>query len=747
MSLLNSRQLYIYIYLHPSTCYLSTKKAVSHCRFYIKAASDTVESYKSNIVIARWARGIIPQSPTDSSSTDMSRETDIISNTPASVVDNRWARKRHYPRPKVLLSTPQNTDARDVSGGCVYCRDNGNAGGDHLENGHQALEPVDPCEEAVKGGGIITQPLMHLHHCLPKGHQKESPPTPTISDVSESCCRVTNSNSVAPTAPLSGIAGHSLSSPLSIDSQKPTPSSDQTAQRDPNPQLCMPAVNQRRSGSPARDLSFKSGSPVFTARSSPGTEELPNEAGTPPLFQEESVMDAPVVLSDTFTVDKAKSFLLNLSAPFCPAALAKGVSLTGERIPHNRSQSDGSKDASRGAPCLADQHTPIIRSCVAAGGKHSACFPRYDASLDDEGGKGATHVLDGRRRPSSRSCSPMIFDGPLAISEHGWDTSDHARSLSSAENLMQRMCITRKSPSPSAVLANPEDGGVVGSPQCGGSASRKVLSVKDHKEGMPLSQRYRERDATSLLPPEKAGLRPARPLRMEGEEDTRAVGYCDDLCAVASCRESIVLLPQVGSGSSGGASVKPVSSVDSQDSSLQSCLSDQSAQPCSPVDGDKARSESPSDGRLKRSLIPEQPRHIFDRPLPSVDVGGVEASSPLPTLRSRSQSMGSESDLVGASSANRDKADIVSSLLTKLKVFCRDQHSVAFKERGFRLLKGLTDDGKGPQFFGRLRHVSDSENEGSSDTSGHLPPRVPIASDGSSGSPSDDNKVSRRRRR
>lgn len=111
------------------------------------------------------------------------------------------------------------------------------------------------------------------------------------------------------------------------------------------------------------------------------------------------------------------------------------------------------------------------------------------------------------------------------------------------------------------------------------------------------------------------------------------------------------------------------------------------------------------------------------------------------SLRRRTHSIGSESDLSGAAKGRREPGIV--SLLTKLQVFTRSPENTS-KET---IHKRYSEEEERHKAARRSRHISESDNDMSSDPGNSLPPRVPAASDSSSGSHSDDNKLSRSHQR
>ena len=154
----------------------------------------------------------------------------------------------------------------------------------------------------------------------------------------------------------------------------------------------------------------------------------------------------------------------------------------------------------------------------------------------------------------------------------------------------------------------------------------------------------------------------------------------------------------------------------------------------SPQHGNRSRKHSPSPESL--------PDSQDDAPPPPTPTRALN-------LRHRTHSVGSESDLVSAGGVGGGGGGgIVSSLLAKLQVFTRSQET-SLRETSSRLRKRSSEEeGRSARpSGGRTRHVSESDNDMSSDPGSHLPPRAPAASDRSSGSHSDDNKARSHRHR
>ncbi|XP_025097156.1 uncharacterized protein LOC112565711 isoform X5 [Pomacea canaliculata] len=103
----------------------------------------------------------------------------------------------------------------------------------------------------------------------------------------------------------------------------------------------------------------------------------------------------------------------------------------------------------------------------------------------------------------------------------------------------------------------------------------------------------------------------------------------------------------------------------------------------------------------------------------------------------RTHSFGSEADLTTAKSGRKEAG--IASLLAKLQVITHSQEA-SRRETGTRLRRRSNEEDEKHKGTGRTRHISESDNDMSSDAGSSLPPRAPI-SDSSSGSHSDDGKV------
>ncbi|XP_070182472.1 uncharacterized protein [Littorina saxatilis] len=593
---------------HKSVALVSGLLPSATYKFYIKAFSGSGESFESNIVIARLARGSERQRPTDSSDSDVLPDSDKDRDS-SDVIDKRRLRKRENRKHRKVRSPRSEKKLPRTSGETKEGEESlgSEEGGRQAASsgGHHHHQPVQesPEEGAV---GILTQPTLHKHRRTRSKEQNE------VSSLT--------SDSPGSTPSRQGDD----SRPPSRTTHTPSRELSQT-----------PVMNQRRAGSPARDLSFKSTSPSLDKRggdrSSPGSQDGDRrKCGTPPVL-EAAPPETPVVLSETFTVDMAKSYLHNLDGPLPSNSAAAPAEDEGGSVKgHQRKRSkDLNQEGGLVPAAQKDRSSPAsqVEGAGEEGGKirtHrrnrsrdlNTPTPMDDARKGEEeagGGGGrerepcSTPVLDGRRRTNSRPSSPMIFEGPAMGAEHRDTDSVSAempRRMTTAENLIQRVSGVRKSPSPSSV---------------GGS--------RDTEEG--------------------------------GEKR-------------------------------------------------------------SPQHGNRSRRHSPSPDSLPDSQDENPPRPL--------------------SLRHRTRSVGSEGDLVGAVSGRKDKeASIVSTLLAKMESTLRETTS--------RLRKRSSEEEERRRPSGRARHVSESDNDMSSDPGSHLPPRAPAASDSSSPSHSDDNKARSHRHR
>ena len=563
-------------------------------------------------MIARLARGSERQRVSDSSDSDVLPDSDKDRDS-SDVINTRRLRNRKHRKvrsPRSEKKIPRPGGEPNQAEESVGVEEGGRPGG----GGQQ-----QPQEQSSVG--ILTQPKLHKHRRTRSKEQSE------LSSLHSDSAHSTPSHQGGDSRPPS----RSTPTPSRELSQAPVPS---------QPDI----VHQRRAGSPARDLSFKSMSPSLDRkggdRSSPGSQDGDRrKSATPPVL--ECGEETPVVLSETFTVDKAKSFLHNLAVPPHAAAAAEDRASpdsgsfvkghqrkrskdlnteSGGAIPHkDRSSPDRGLSGSQADLQAAEEGSKVRTHRRTRSRDLSTPTPMDDARKEEDGGGNRerehcnTPVLDGRRRTNSRPSSPMIFDGPsLGSEQRDADPSastEHSRRMTTAENLAQRLSGLRKSPSPSSASAGRE--------------------------------------------------------QEEGEKK-------------------------------------------------------------SPQHGNRSRKQSPSPDSL--------PDSQDDTPRPL-------------SLRHRTHSVGSESDLVSATGGKREKeAGIVSSLLAKLQVFTRNQETT-LRETSTRLRKRSSEEEERKRPPGRTRHVSESDNDMSSDPGSHLPPRAPAASDSSSGSHSDDNKARSHRHR
>ena len=595
------------LYWHQTNC-------VDCCRFYVKAVSNAGESYESNIVIARLARGSERQRVSDSSDSDILPDSDKDHDS-SDIINTRRPRKRENRKHRKVRS-PRSEKKTGRSGGETNPGEESvgseEGGGRGASGQHQPPVP--------SSSGILTQPKLHMHRRTRSKEQSE------LSSLHSDSAPSTPSHHGEDSRPPSRST--------------PTPSRELSQ----TPVLTQPdVVHQRRAGSPARDLSFKSPSPSMDRRggdrSSPGSQDGDRrKSATPPVS--ECAEETPVVLSETFTVDKARSFLHNLAAPPHDVATEDRASPdnggfvkghqrkrskdlnaeSGGAAPHkDRSSPDRGLGGNQTDPQATEEGSRVRTHRRTRSRDLNTPTPMDDARKEEDGGGNrerehcSTPVLDGRRRTNSRPSSPMIFEGPsLGSDQRDADPSgtELSRRMTTAENLAQRLSGLRKSPSPSSA----------------------PVGVRDQPEGEKKS----------------------------------------------------------------------------------------------PQHGNRSRKQSPSPDSL--------PDSQDDTPRPL-------------SVRHRTHSLGSESDLVSVASGKQEnQAGIVSSLLAKLQVFTRKQETT-LRETSTRLRKRSNEEEERRRPSGRTRHISESDNDMSSDPGSHLPPRAPAASDSSSGSHSDDNKARSHRHR
>ena len=516
-------------------------------------------------------------------------------------------------------------------------------GGGHPNHSHQHQQG----EGETPSAGILTQAKLHKHRRTPSKEQSELSSLQSDSNHSTPSRAGEDSHPQSHSTPPLSRSPPSRSTPPTSRSTPPRSTPTPSREMSQTPTLSQPdVVRQRRTGSPARDLSFKSPSPSFERktgdRCSPQLVE-PRSVATPPVLEDGP--ETSLVLSETFTIDKAKSFLHNLTTPQSTSgdpANVEGGGGGGFVKGHQRKRSKdlnvegGVSTPHRDRSSPDREHVPSSSQSESHTGEEGGKVRTHrrtrsrdlntptsmdDARKDEEGGgsrereRCTTPVLVGRRRTNSRPSSPMLFNEQAPSGEHH-DTdvtgSDSARRMTNAENLAQRLGGLRKTPSPITV-----SGGTRG----------------EHEDGEKKS----------------------------------------------------------------------------------------------PPFGNRSRKQSPSSDSLPDS----------------------QDETPRPTsLRHRTHSVGSESDLVSVVGGKKDPG-VVSNLLTKLGLFARNQES-KLAERTTRLRQRSSEEEQHRRSGGRTRHKSESDNDMSSDPGSHLPPRAPAtaaASDSSSGSHSDDSKARSHRHR
>ncbi|XP_076445866.1 uncharacterized protein LOC143283507 [Babylonia areolata] len=508
-------------------------------KFYIRAVSGVGESYESNIVIARLARGserqqrlsdssdsdVLPDSDKDHDSSDVTDKRRLRNKR-----EGRKSRKARSPRSdkKTTAATAAKTSVQVEEG---RDRESGGGGG----GGQREGRTTPHRQQQEEAAGIPLQAKLHRHRRNSSKEQSELSSLQSDSTPSTTPSR--------PGEDTQRGGPPTRSTPPSSRSTPPPPPARSTPTKElmqPGAVLTQPdVVRQRRAGSPARDLSFKSPSPSLERkggdRSSPGSQD--GEPRAPSAGMEDAASEIPVVLSETFDVDKAKSYLRNLTTPpprfpaDSPGSAEAGGG--GYVKGHQRKRSKDFNAESSGASSHKDRSSPD-RTPSSSGQpetppgedgarvKHTHRRTRSrdlttPTSMDEvgrgeeDGGGGGrdkersnTPVLDARQRTTgSRPSSPMIFDGPpLASTEHREPDSPLAelsRRKTNAENLIQRF---RKSPSSSTVSGGKEGEEKV-SPQYGNRSRKQSPPVSDsqpdsHEEsGRSHSTRSRTRSVGS----------------------------------------------------------------------------------------------------------------------------------------------------------------------------------------------------------------------------------------------------------
>ncbi|KAL8584354.1 hypothetical protein ACOMHN_031974 [Nucella lapillus] len=477
-------------------------------KFYVRAMSSVGESYDSDIVMGCLTHGGDPhlhqqqqqqqqqrQRLSDSSDSDVLPDSDKDRDS-SDVIDKRRPRKREGRKTRKARSP--RSEKKSVSRITGEEREGG--GGGAREGGAPSRQHQQEGESSVQG--ILTTAKIHTHRRTSSREQSEL--SSLQSDSAPSTPSRAGEETHRPASRTTPPSARSTPPPVR---STPTPTKELVAQPD--------VVRQRRAGSPARDLSFKSPSPSPLerrggGRGSPGSQDGEQRLVASPHAMEDAP-ETPLVLSETFDVDRAKSFLRNLTTPPPRAPLegpgsaeGAGSFVKGHQRKHSKDLNQESGGGGGGVSSHRDRSSPDRASSLPEshsgeqeGEKVKTHRRTRSRELNpptplEEGGREerercSTPVLDGRKRGSSRPSSPMIFDGPSLDQDS--PLADLSRRKTMAENLVQRL---RKSPSPGSTSGgrDGEEGEKV-SPQYGNRSRKQSPGSDSLPEEDPSLPRHR----------------------------------------------------------------------------------------------------------------------------------------------------------------------------------------------------------------------------------------------------------------
>ncbi|XP_071114836.1 serine-rich adhesin for platelets-like [Haliotis cracherodii] len=577
-------------------------------KFYVKALSGLGESYESNIIMAKLAKGAEQRHMSESSDSDMPDDSDKDHDSTESHEKRRHRKRETRKNRKVKSPRSEKTKphtAKDVE----FTSDVKSASPSASDRPRTARAVSDA------GAAILTTPKRHMHKRNKSGDYQQSQFSDGNIDSSQSSKRESEGNVQSSPSDVPRVS--SSSSPSSVSSS-PTKSCQHH-----HPVLSSPK---------------------------PVSSEGSNRTHHPSALTDSKDM---TVMSGTFTVDHASSYLQSITASVVKETIASSKA----KIRESQEKEDSVKTHRRKRSSDFKLSDFTDGKSEGRGDRRSTGSGEGESELD---GDSVTH-----RQMERKDSEKRLSDGASDDSLREGKVKGHRRKRS--KDLQVQVSEWRKDE------------------EASGKAGEKAESVS---VGRDMDNTSQNRPVIDGRKRHSSGSRPSSPMLVEpGDKEVSEKRRTP----MAETLEQRLL------------------NLSSKSSSL----------------GSLSNKGSNSDGATRSRQLPD----------PNVV---MEESG----MRKRTASVGSESDL--SQNAKSDQKSFASKLLHKLQTFSRSQEKTIRERSTRRKNSGESsrdskppsdDEGRQP----RVRRVSDSDHEASSDTSSMARKH----GDSSSGSHSDDSRSAR----
>ncbi|XP_067676396.1 serine-rich adhesin for platelets-like [Haliotis asinina] len=576
-------------------------------KFYVKALSGLGESYESNIIMAKLAKGAEQRHLSESSDSDMPDDSDKDHDSTESHEKRRHRKRETRKNRKVKSPRSEKTkshSAKDVE----ITRDIKSASPSTSER------PRTAHAVSEAGAPILTTPKRHMHKRNKSGDYQQSQFSDGNIDSSQSSKRVSDGNLQSP----SDLPRVSSSSSPSSASSSPTKSCHH------------------------HPSNLSSSKPVC----SEGNNKTPHTSALTDLKD-------VTVMSGTFTVDNASSYLQSITASVVKETIASSKA----KIRESQEKEESVKTHRRRRSSDFKLSDLTDGKSEGRGDRRSTGSGEGESEVD---GDSVTH-----RQMDRKDSEKRLSDGASDDSLREGKVKGHRRKRS--KDLQIQVSEWRK---------DEEVGGKAGDKAEAVSAGRDLDNTNQNRPVIDGRKRH------------SSGSRPSSPMLIEtGDKEV----FEKRRTPMAETLEQRLL------------------SLSSKSSSL----------------GSLSNKGGNSDGAIRSRQLPD-PNLV------------MEESG----MRKRTASVGSEGEL--SQNAKSDQKSFASKLLHKLQTFSKSQEKTIRERSTRRKNSGESsrdskppsdDEGRQP----RVRRVSDSDHEASSDTSSMARKH----GDSSSGSHSDDSRSTR----